>query len=308
MSFTSDVKNELLRVENESGCCEKTELCAMLCFCGSVFYEGDALKLKMTTESAAAARKCFMLMKNVFGITGGIDTKKSRAGRGGYCYTIIAGDSMTVQRILEGLGLYDDEYKRHVTFKAASSIKDKPCCRRAFVRGAFLGGGSITNPEKGYHLEFVTHYANLSRGLEQILQSFSLAAKTIKRKSSYVTYIKNGDEISDVLSLIGAHKAMMDFANVRIIKDTRNDVNRKVNCETANMDKTISAAFTQLDAIKRLKREGRLDALPLELREIAQLRLENKEASLKEIAELAALTKSGANHRLKRLVSIADRI
>lgn len=308
MSFASDIKNELLRAENKTECCAIAELCGIVCFAGSIVYSNGGKKLKITTESAAAARRCFSLIKRIFGISGAVEFAQGRSGRGGRSYSIEISGHDAVNIVLYGLYLYDDKYQGHIAFRVNERIEESACCRRSFVRGAFLGGGSMSNPEKTYHLEFVTHHKNLSRDMERVLESFQINPKTVMRKSNYVTYFKNSDEIGDVLSIIGAHKSLLEFMNVQIIKETRNYVNRKVNCETANLDKTLNAAFLQISAIEKIQAAGVFDSLPDKLKEPARLRLKFREASLGEIGNMLGLTKSGINHRFRKIMEIAAKL
>ncbi len=308
MSFASDIKNELLRAENKTECCAIAELCGIICYAGSISYTDDEMELRIATESAAAARRCFALLKRVFGIAGDVNFARGRSGRGGNAYHILVTGEDTVNIVLYGLYLYDERYLGHISFRVNPVVEESACCKKAFIRGAFLGGGSITNPEKAYHLEFITHHLNLSRDMERLLESFGTTPKTVLRKSNYVTYFKSGDEIGDVLSIIGAHKSLLEFMNIRIMKETRNYVNRKVNCETANLDKTLDAAFLQVSAIKKIKKAGKFEALPQTLKEPALLRLRYKDASLKEIGNMLGLTKSGVNHRFRKIIEISEKL
>ena len=182
--------------------------------------------------------------------------------------------------------------------------------KRAYLRGAFLAGGSVNNPEtSAYHLEVYSLYKEHSEGLMQIMNEFDLNAKTIERKKGFVTYLKEAEKISDFLSLIGAHQAMMRFEDVRILRDMRNSVNRIVNCETANLNKTIGASVRQVENIKYIDRTIGIDQLPERLQEIARLRVAYKEVSLKELGEKLSsgtVSKSGVNHRLRKIDEIAD--
>ncbi len=186
-------------------------------------------------------------------------------------------------------------------------LKDS-CCKRAYIRGAFLGGGSVSDPEKGYHLEFITHSEEYGNSLKELINEFGLESKLIDRKSNHIVYLKEGDQIVDLLNIIGAHKALLDFENVRIVKQMRNDVNRLVNCETANLNKTVNAAMKQVQDINLIKSVVGLGALPDGLSELAELRLEQPEASLKELGEMLdpPVGKSGVNHRFKKIHKFAE--
>jgi len=305
MSFASEVKNELIKIENRDVCCDRAELCGMVCFGGSTYIQDGVSCFKVTSENAAAVRRCFGLIKRLFSVSSGVSTEKSRLGRGRFSYSLVLTEPEVVERVLDGLYLKEEN---DVKFSLNPVIITDTCCRRAFVRGAFLGGGSMCAPEKEYHMEFVTHYAMLVKDFTELFESFGLSPKTVLRKSKYMIYFKGGDEIEDTLNLIGAHRALMEFMNVRILKETRNNVNRKVNCETANMDKTLNAAYGQMDAIEKLKKTNKFEALTPALRELAELRLQNPEASLTELGAMMTppLTKSGVNHRMKRIMEAAD--
>lgn len=305
MSFASEVKNELIKIENRDVCCDRAELCGMVCFGGSTYINEGQRCFKVTSENAAAVRRCFGLIKKLFSVSSGVSTEKSKLGRGRFSYSLVLAEPETVTRVLDGLSLLEGD---DVKFSLDPAIVEQDCCRRAFVRGAFLGGGSMCAPEKEYHMEFVTHYAMIVKDFTEIFESFGLAPKTVLRKSKYMIYFKGGDEIEDALNVIGAHRALMEFMNVRILKETRNNVNRKVNCETANMDKALNAAFAQIQAIEKLKKTNKFESLTPALRELAELRVQNPEVTLAELGAMMTppLTKSGVNHRIKRIMEAAD--
>ncbi|MBE7064011.1 MAG: DNA-binding protein WhiA [Ruminococcaceae bacterium] len=299
MSFASEIKSELLRIETKKKCCARAELCGLVCFGGAVLPGG---KLRISTENAATARRGFSLVKDCFGISGEITTNNSRAGKGGNAYAIHIDAPGDALQILSGLGLLE----RHtVAFRVQSGLLDSSCCRRAFLRGAFLGGGSVTNPEKEYHLEFTTPRAGLAADTVALFADFGLTARVVQRKASQVIYFKNSTEIGDVLNIIGAHTAYMELMNVRILKETRNQVNRRVNCETANLDKAVDAAQSQVAAIRHLQKKGKLEGLSPALRETAELRLAYPEAPLSELGEMLHISKSGINHRMRKLMALA---
>lgn len=182
--------------------------------------------------------------------------------------------------------------------------------KRAYLRGAFLGSGSISNPEKQYHLEFVTHSEHYGSELVRLLASYNLTAKVISRKGSYVVYLKEGEQIVDLLNVMGAHQALLETENIRIMKGMRNNVNRLVNCETANLSKTVNAAVRQMDAIRLIQRTIGLDRLPDILRQVAELRVNYPDATLQELGEMMEppVGKSGVNHRLRKIETIAQEI
>ncbi len=310
MSFSSDIKKELLRADTGKRCCLLAEICGIICFCAQITLSKGSFSMKISTESVAAARRCFVLIKKLFDVKSDLDIKKSRAGRGGYAYSLIVDDSDLVYKILKSIYLIDDAFENRVAFRINKKIYESEHCMRSFARGAFLGGGSTVNPEKGYHLEIATHYHNLSSDFNMALERYGFSPKSILRKSSHVTYFKGGEEICDFLSFIGAFNCMMEYTNVRIVKDTRNQDNRTVNCETANMDKALKAAFRQLDAIEKIRKSGAFEDLPDALKEVCVLREENPEATLSEMAEIIrpSISKSGISHRLNKILEIADKI
>lgn len=300
MSFASEIKSELLRIETKTDCCTRAELCGLMCFGGAVLPGG---RVRISTENAATARRGFSLIKDYLGISGEILTNHSRAGKGGNAYAIALDNPADGMRILSGLSLLE---RNAVSFRIREAVLEKPCCHRAFLRGAFLGGGSVANPEKEYHLEFTTPRPALAEDTVQLFAGFGLTARVIQRKSNQVVYFKSSEEIGDVLNIIGAHTAYMELMNVRILKETRNQVNRRVNCETANLDKAVDAAQGQVAAIRRLQKSGRLASLSQGLQDAAQMRLAYPEAPLSELGEMLHISKSGINHRMRKLMALAD--
>ena len=202
------------------------------------------------------------------------------------------------------------------TFQFKNEISEvlvtKKCCQRAYLRGAFLAGGSVNNPEtSSYHLEIFSIYKEHSEALVDLMNKFHLNAKSIERKNGYITYLKEAEKISDFLSIVGAHVGLMKFEDVRILRYMRNSVNRLVNCDTANMNKTIGAAQRQVGNINYIEKAIGLDQLPDRLQEVARLRIENQDITLKELGELvsgAPVSKSGVNHRLRKIEEIADNL
>ncbi len=191
------------------------------------------------------------------------------------------------------------------------SLIKKACCQRAYLRGAFLAGGSLNHPESSYHLEIFSSYEEHTKSLADLMNKFRLNVKMLPRKNGYIIYMKEGEKITGFLSLIGAHHALLYFEDIRIVKDMRNSVNRLVNCETANLNKTVSAAMKQIENIKLIEHEMGLDELPDRLREIAELRVKHPDVTLKELGELVHgehISKSGINHRFRKIETIADRL
>jgi cell division protein WhiA len=306
LSFSSIVKNELCRTEVNEKCCLISELAAVIRLNGiAQLIKTEGKNIKIVTENAAFARKVFSLIRNIYNISPEIIIRKSKKLKKHTLYILIITWAMGTNYILNSVGINTD---LEVNNDILKRLLKKNCCRKSFLRGAFLAGGSISDPEKTYHLEITTHTLALAKIINTILIGFNLNAKIIKRKENYIVYIKEGENIVDFLNIIGAHSALLNLENVRILKGMRNDVNRIVNCETANLDKTVNAAFRQIENIKYIRDTIGFEHLPISLSEIARLRLDYRDASLKELGEMLRpnLGKSGVNHRLHKLDEIAE--
>ena len=307
MSFASDIKSEILRAESGSTCCSRAELCGIICFSAGITYKNGKAALKISTESEAAAKRFLNLVRRLFGGTD-IVMGESVSGGGITLFTIEIKSG--ADKILRELYLYDEVFDNHVSFRIRPEILECENCERAFLRGAFLGGGTATNPQKGYHLEFYTHYHKLSEDTAALLRKLGFPAKTSLRKSSHVIYLKGGDEIADFLAAVGAFNAMMNLTNIKIEKETNNDFNRANNCDMANTDKAFGAAIKQIQDIEKIKQSGKFECLSAQLKEAANLRLLNKELSLEALGKLLnpPLSKSGISHRFKKIAEIADNL
>ncbi|WP_031367995.1 DNA-binding protein WhiA, partial [Clostridium botulinum] len=226
-------------------------------------------------------------------------------------YIILISEEEGVKSLLKEVGIIKETINVFsLDYNIPKSIIECDECRRAYIRGAFLGGGSISNPEKTYHLEFVTHNEEYAKDLSNLINSYNLNSKVIKRKNSYIIYLKEGEQIVDLLNIIGAHASLLELENVRIMKEMRNNVNRLVNCETANLSKTVNAAVRQVESIKFIEREIGLGRLPKNLRDVAELRIKYPDESLRELGKMLnpPVGKSGVNHRLRRIEKIADEL
>ncbi len=305
MSFSADVKNELARVTDEQNCCHIAELAALMRMGGTMLIGGNnTLGINFTTENAAVARKVLTLIKRGFPVAVEVVVTRARRLKKANSYHIKVAPSPVVTGLLAELGIMRGEV---INAGRDMGLLRKACCRRAYLRGAFLGGGSVSKPEGEYHLELVTGNLDFARTLVRLLKAFGLPARMTDRKQDYVVYLKDGDAITSLLRIIGAHNALFAFENVRVVKDMRNQVNRLVNCETANLQKTVNAAVRQVESIKLIAARTGLDKLPPSLREAAELRLAHQEATLQELVDLAdgQVGKSGMNHRLRKLEQIA---
>lgn len=309
MSFSSKTKNELVRKMFENKCCQFAEASSLLRMSGTIQLAGlNKVNIKVTTENPAIARLIFKLFKNNFGVDTKVLVKKNKVLKKGNTYVVSITNAKEILQKLEIIGFEDNSF--NINYKLPQKLLDNECCRRAYLRGAFLGGGSVSDPEKTYHLEFVTHNEEFSEELLSLVNSYGLKAKVILRKNNYVVYLKEGDQIVDLLNIIGAHNALMHLENIRIIKQMRNNVNRIVNCETANLSKIVEASIRQIKNIQYIESTAGFKVLPDNLREIAELRLKYKNASLKELGQMLnpPVGKSGVNHRLRKIEKIAERL
>ncbi|WP_096269465.1 DNA-binding protein WhiA [Paucisalibacillus globulus] len=308
MSFASEIKKELTTAEIES-CCGNAELAALIRMNGTVSVSQFRYTLDVQTENAAIARRIYMLIKASFSsIPVELLVRKKMKLKKNNVYIVRLKED--VHEMLTELGIMKDSY----TFvrEISDQYLEKDCCKRAYLRGAFLAGGSVNNPEtSSYHLEISNSSEEHNEGLCELLNSFGLRARVLDRKKGFIVYIKEAEKITEFLSVIGANIALFKFEDVRIVRDMRNSVNRLVNCETANLNKTIGAAIRQIENIKYIERTVGLEALPEKLREVAILRVQHEEVSLKELGELVSsgqISKSGINHRLKKIDEFAEKI
>ncbi len=309
MSFSAQTKNELARVFSKDKCCNISELAAIVRLAGSIQIAGyRKLNLKISTELNSTARKVFKLLKSNFGINTEISVNKNQMLKRNISYVLMVTSDMGAENLLRELGILSQEEGFFTMNKVPENLTKDNECVRAFIRGAFLGGGSISDPEKNYHLEFVTNNEEFAESLKDLINSLGFNSKTVSRKSNYVVYLKESEQISDLLNIVGAHQALLSLESTKIVKEMRNNVNRIVNCETANLSKTVNAAVRQIENIKYIEEKVGLSYLPDNLREIAFLRIENEDLTLKELGEMAIpqLSKSAVNHRLRKIEHIAQ--
>ena len=309
MSFSGMVKEELSRQIGLARHCKMAELAAILCSCGKMeCFLGDS-KLKIQTENEAVARKYFTLLKKAFNIEVEVSIRQGTFSKGSRTYTVAVLNHDDAIRILKAARLFNADMEIEEQFSISDNLViQKTCCRRAFIRGAFLTAGSISDPQKFYHFEIVCATVHKAVQLQEIMNDFGVDAKIVQRKKHFVVYLKEGSQIVDMLNVMGAHVSLMELENVRILKEMRNSVNRKVNCETANIHKTVSAAVRQIEDIRYIQQKIGFEQLSEGLAEIARLRLEQPEATLKELGMMLStpVGKSGVNHRLRKLSDIAE--
>lgn len=310
MSFSQSVKEELSCQITPARHCMIAEMAAIISLCGRiVITTGEKYSVKIHTENICVARKYFTLAEKAFNIKAEITIRQNAYLKSSRTYTITVNDHSSAIRILQAVKLINVNMEIEENLSIVNNVVImKSCCKRAFLRGAFLSVGSISKPEKSYHFEMVCTTMAKACQLRDIIKFFEIDAKIVERKKHFVVYIKEGESIVDMLNIMEAHVSLMELENIRIIKEMRNTVNRKVNCETANLNKTVSAAVKQIEDIRLIQDAIGLKGLAEPLREIAVVRLENPDASLKELGALLSPTvgKSGVNHRLRKLSEIAD--
>lgn len=285
MSFSREVKEELAGHISPARHCQIAELSALFSMCGQFGRNQDGYYIGFQTENEAVLKKSFTLLKKAFNIETDAMLRKEQ-----------------MQELYDEFGDLDKPVNQLL-------IKNS-CCQRAFIRGSFLAAGSMSDPSKGYHLEFVCTSMEKAGQLQRVIQEFNIDAKIVIRKKYYVVYLKEGSGIVDILNVMEAHVALMKLENLRILKEMRNSINRQVNCEAANITKTVNAATRQIEDIELIKEQYGFQKLPEPLRQMAEVRLEHPDAPLKELGEYLdpPVGKSGVNHRLRKLSELADRI
>lgn len=311
MSFSTETKNELSRVMSENDCCNITELSALVRLAGSIQIAGyKKLNLKITTELNCTARKIFKLLKHNFNINTTISVNKNQMLKRNNSYVLLITSEMGAEKLLKELNIIEPKEGFYPNNIIPESLFRDEECKRSFIRGAFLGGGSISDPEKNYHMEFVTNNEEFGNSLKDLINTLGFNSKVVTRKNNYVVYLKESEQISDLLSVIGGHNALMSLQNTKIVKEMRNNVNRIVNCETANLSKTVNAAVRQVENIRLIQETIGIDNLPKNLQEIARIRIEYEDMSLKELGEILnpPIGKSGVNHRLRKIEEIANNL
>lgn len=318
MSFASETKNELARIEPEKKCCQLAEISGFLRVAGSLRLAGGGkFRIVITTENPAIARHYKKLIQEYFGIETRLEigesaaVGKSRNSRH-YSYSITIDPENRSEQILRETGiLLIKEGNNYISDGIYSGIIKTKCCRKAYLRGLFMGNGTMSDPEKSYHLEFVCHSETLANDLKKMINSFvDLSAKVAKRGNSYIVYMKKADYIRDTLAIMGASSQVFSMEETRIKKSMISDAKRIANCDTANLDRSVDAAMRQLDAIRKIEETRGLAWLPEKLQEVARLRVENPYISISALGDLCdpPLKKSGINNRLKKIEELAAKL
>lgn len=312
MSFSAEVKEELLGHTAGTRHCQLAGIAAIITSIGYVGeQEGGGKALYLLSDNAQVLRKLFTLFKKAFNIVTSILEDVPYVRIGGRIYSPVLTDTRQVEDVLMATKLMDkDGNIRDFAEGASPLVVKNSCCKRAFLRDAFLCTGSISDPNKGYHMEFVCNHEGQAMLIKDLIESFDIEARIVQRKKYHVLYIKEGAGIVDLLNIMEAPISLMNLENLRIVKEMRNSINRKVNCEVANITKTVNAATKQIEDITFIRDQMGFKGLPDNLREMAEVRLEHPDATLLELGKFLdpPVGKSGVNHRLRKLSELADRM
>ncbi|MDP2232300.1 MAG: DNA-binding protein WhiA [Actinomycetota bacterium] len=305
MSFTAEVKDELSRVEAKRPCCRKAELAALVRIEGTLHITGnERFRLEIATETAPVARKVIKLLHGLYDLKTELTVRRSVLHKTNN-YLITVPTQVNLPQALSELGILDDSLG--LTQGILGRVVRRDCCAISYLRGAFLGGGFVADPHGDFHFELTAESEQIAEDLAALMRRFEEPAKVTRLRGLYTVYLKGAEPIVTFLALVGAHSALLRTEDVRVVKSMRNDVNRLVNAETANLERTADAAIAQVEAIGLLDARVGLDNLPPALRELARLRVENPDVSLRELGELAdpPLTKSAVYHRVRRIEELA---
>lgn len=305
MSFTAEVKEELSRVLPKRACCPKTELAALVRVEGTLHVTGrERYRLEIATETAPVARKTIKLLHELYGLKTELTVRRSLLHKANN-YLITVPSQPKLAQALNELGILDDSLR--LTYGIAPRLVKKDCCAISYLRGVFLGGGFVADPHGDFHFELTAETSQMAEDLVVLMRRFEVEARVTRRRGLYAVYLKGAEPIVTFLALVGAHRALLRTEDVRIIKSMRNEVNRLVNAETANLQKTADAAIEQVSDIRHLAETRGLASLPPALRELAELRLQHPDVSLRELGELAdpPLSKSAVYHRIRRIEELA---
>ena len=312
MSFASNARAEMARNLCSDKCCARSELAAALLASGGISFRfgGEPrYALSVTTAEAAVVRHYFQLLKHHFGVTAQIRTLRSDSLKGLTRYQLVIPDEYSAM-LMEETGLYDPDAPFGIAQTPPPSLTNFACCKKTFIKSAFMVCGGIANPEIEYHIEIAAPTEDFAKFVIDQLKYYEINAKNTCRKAKYVVYLKKGDDVSDMLTLMGAASSVLEMQNVRIKKDVSNRVNRQLNCDTSNINRVTETALKQIQDIRCIESELGLEKLPPLLKETAEVRLANPDTSLAGLGELLAkpIGKSGVNARLKKLSDIAAKL
>ncbi|MBR7189139.1 MAG: DNA-binding protein WhiA [Clostridia bacterium] len=310
MSFASDVRGELARLKTEDLCCARSELAAALLASGGIAWRGRSrYALSITASDAATVRRFFGMLKRHWGITGQIRALSGDALNNQVRYQLAIPEEASLG-LLQALGLLDENGLFGLAEVPKPEITGYACCKKAFVRAAFLMCGAVMPPDRGYHFEIALPKQSLAERVAECLGYYEIVARITGRKNRFVVYLKRAEDISDALTLLGASSAVLAFENVRVRKEVSNQVNRQMNFDASNINRVVEAAEAQIRDIRYIDSELGLEKLPASLRDMAYVRANNPEMALSSLGELMTppLGKSGVNARLRRLTEIADKL
>ncbi len=313
MSFAAEVKNELAHLESEKKCCQLAEIAGFLRVAGSIGLAGfGKFKIMITSENPAVIRHYKKLLHEYFDVDTTLEVGEGNSVGKKRAYKITIDAENRSEQILRETGiLLVREGNNYISDGIYDGLIRTKCCKKAYLRGVFMGIGTMSDPEKSYHLEFVCRTETLARDLRKLINSFvDLQAKESKRGKSHLVYVKKADYIGDILGIMGADTHSLIITTTQVEKSMRNKVNRMANCDNANLDRVVEAAMKQAAAVDKIEREKGLDWLPDKLREVAILRKDNPDLSIAALGELCdpPLKKSGINGRLKKIVELADKL
>lgn len=308
MSFSSEIKDEVAKIKVDDYKLILSELAGITPMCGILNFKNNKISMEYITENAPVARRIFTFLRRSFGFNVEVKNVRSTQLKKNVFIIYISQDEscrllLDELKYIKGASVFMINYAPTDLIKTSNE-------KKAYIRGAFMGSGSITDPKKGYHLEFVSENESNAYFLRDVINGFGLNSKVIMRKEKYIIYIKDSEQISDFLSLIGAYNSVLNYENIRVIKEMRNNVNRIVNCETANLNKTVKSSYDQVEDIKLIEKEMGIENLDEDLKVIAKIRLENRSMSLNDIANSLEpkISKSTVNYRFKKLRRIANKL
>ncbi len=308
MSFSAEVKNELSRVITHEDCCKMAELTGFLITNCNIVKEDENFVLRMSTENASAVRRVYNAFKSIYNIIPITNIEKEKNFKDNL-YQLKICDKNDLEKFFKNC-LINIDTRLQIIIDDKGKIKEKDCCEKSFLRGVFMGAGSMADPNKMYHLEIAVNNMDNATFICEIMNNMDLNAKIIKRKKGYVVYIKGAERIADFLACIGSNKGILEFEQVRVIKDVKNRVNRLNNFENANLEKTIDTALMQIEDIMLIRKKRKFQKMPEPLKEIALLRLENRDDTFTELGEKLnpPLSRAGVSHRFKKIKEIADEL
>lgn len=312
LSFSSRLKDELSKISMRSNeCCKRAELAGCMISNCNVVRNKNKFVLRMVTENASSIRRMYNALQKLYAVTAITNIEKEKVKEDkDVVYELIVEDDNDLKKIFSEVAMFNIDVNLEIIIDDNGKIKEKECCMKSFLRGVFLGSGSIMEPSNGNHLEIVLNSEQNANYINSVLAKLGINAKMMKRKKNLVIYLKDSEAISDFLRIIGSNRGTIEYEGVQVEKEYRNNVNRKINCEVANIDKVAVASSEQLKDIMLLKETKKYAKLPKNLKEIAELRIKYPEASLDKIGSMLtpSLSRSGVSHRFKKIKELAEEV